>query len=172
MPGFSLANNEHSHESEIEEGRELAESEVSCDKLNDEQLEAVGEYLMEQMHPEESHEAMHEMMGMKEGTEYHKQFHINMAEMMYCGEGGGNSMMGEMMMGNWGMGTGWGWFGWIFMILFWVAIIVGIVALIKWLINQSKGGTKGKSALDILKERYVKGEINKKEFEEKKKDLS
>ena len=84
--------------------------------------------------------------------------------------------------GGWGMHHGpggWGfgmpWFGMIFMMLFWIAVIVGIIFLIRWLIlstrSKSPGGAAGDSALEILKTRYAKGEINKEEFEEKKKDL-
>ena len=80
--------------------------------------------------------------------------------------------MGPGMMGGWGMG----WFGGIFMIIFWVLLIVGLVFLIKWLVQSTKGDSgstrSGSSnALEILKERYARGEINKQEFEEKKRDL-
>jgi putative membrane protein len=74
----------------------------------------------------------------------------------------------------WGdMGShGWGWgFGPLAMLLFWALVIVGIVALGKWIFDRSGDASRGKSALDILKERYARGEIGKEEFDQKKRDL-
>jgi putative membrane protein len=80
--------------------------------------------------------------------------------------------MGPGMMG-WGMG---GWYGPLFMVLFWVSIIVLIAFLIRWILSSDRSGrlvkTKEDSALDILKRRYARGEIDKQEYEAKKKDLS
>jgi len=79
------------------------------------------------------------------------------------------------MMGDWGVMGGWGMgFGWIFTILFWAVVILGIVALAKWLFSgggSAGSGGSGKSALDILKERYAKGEINREQYEQMRRDL-
>lgn len=65
----------------------------------------------------------------------------------------------------------WGIFGWFMMVIIWIAP----VALIVWAISRGRDdsdGRHGKSALDILKERYAKGEIDKEEFESKKKGIA
>ena len=75
------------------------------------------------------------------------------------------------MMMNFGYNY-WGWFGWVFMLIWWVLIIALIVVIIRWLLFRSRENLgERRTALDILKERYAKGEIDKEEFEEKKKDL-
>ena len=74
-----------------------------------------------------------------------------------------------------GWGYGMSWLSHIFMAAFWIAILIGIIFLIRWLIVSSRPGSfKGgreDSALEILKRRYARGEIEKNEFEEKKRDL-
>ena len=80
-------------------------------------------------------------------------------------------MMYGLYSGYGGWGNMMGWFGGgIMMVLFWVAVIYFFVWLVRN--NKTNGIDSNKKALDILKERYAKGEIDKKEFEEKKKDLS
>ncbi len=71
-----------------------------------------------------------------------------------------------MMWGNQGCMGG-------FMWIFWIAIIVGIIFLVKWIVQQSRpdGQQQGENSLEILKKRYARGEIDKEEFEQKKKDL-
>ena len=57
-----------SHEHDFAETKKLLDSGVRCDQLTEEQLEAIGDYYMEQMHPGEAHELMDKMMG-GEGSE-------------------------------------------------------------------------------------------------------
>lgn len=71
--------------------------------------------------------------------------------------------------GSYGMGHG---FGWIFMILFWGALIYLVVTLVSRRSDSVPSGHgPGRSAEDILKERYAKGELSKEEFERMKEDL-
>jgi len=64
----------------------------------------------------------------------------------------------------------WGWFGWIGMILWWALVVLAAVALVRWIAGQS-GSARGKSARELLEERYARGEITKEEFEEKRRTL-
>ncbi len=61
---------------------------------------------------------------------------------------------------------------WLFFILhifFWLLIALGVIGLVRCII--APGQKKKDEALELLKKRYAKGEINRQEFEEKRKDL-
>ena len=87
----------------------------------------------------------------------------------------GWGMMGPGMMGNYGLygGYGWWWIMPLVMFVFWGLVIAGLVLLIRAIARGSTSSSQKQadSALEILKQRYARGEISKQEFEEKKKDL-
>lgn len=73
------------------------------------------------------------------------------------------------------MGWGGGWGGGIGMILFWILLIVVVVVLVKYLMpktnERAEHAEHKETPMEILKRRYANGEIDKAEYEEKKKDL-
>ncbi len=68
---------------------------------------------------------------------------------------------------GWGMGMGWWW------VIGLIIVIAVVWMVVKGMSQSNRPGNQpvNKSALEILKERYARGEINKQEFEERKKDL-
>jgi putative membrane protein len=91
--------------------------------------------------------------------------------------------------GHMGFGAG-GWIGMLFMMLFWVLVIVGLVLLVRhlaarraaddshrqWTAVQGPAtpepGRPQSSALQILEERYARGEIDQAEFRARRADLT
>ena len=70
----------------------------------------------------------------------------------------------------------WMWGGWgIGMMLitlgFWAVVIAGIVLGIRWLVSQGQGSSRPDAALEVLRQRYARGEVNREEFEARNRDL-
>jgi putative membrane protein len=91
-------------------------------------------------------------------------------------------ILGQWHRYDWGMGPGMrgygygmSWSGDILSLIFWIVVIVGIIFLIRRLFfsyrPEGSGRTDGDTALDIIKKRYARGEIDKQEYEEKKRDM-
>jgi hypothetical protein len=121
------------------EAEEIILQKTECDQLSEDQLEKIGDYYMEQMHPGEAHEAMDELMG-GEGSGTLSQMHIRMARAFYCGEHGEmSSGMMSMMMGkfnnkNSGMMDGGGGMSggmWIYGLLY-IALAAFVFGIIFW----------------------------------------
>jgi len=71
---------------------------------------------------------------------------------------------------GWGTESMMGWFGGGIIMIVSLALFI---VLIVWVVREVSGRNvhHGSQVLNILKERYAKGEISKEEFESKKKDL-
>ena len=80
---------------------------------------------------------------------------------------------------GWGMMNGWGYGGFgygPFHLIIWIVILIAIVAVVVWLVRSfSAGGyaspPRRSAGLDVLEERYARGEINRDEYLQKKKDI-
>jgi uncharacterized membrane protein len=170
---------------------------IDPDKVPESLLEELGEAVMSEIHPNESeHEWMDDMMG-GEGSTSLKTMHITMGYRYLEGyynnvyrryngwkRGYGRHIMMApfSMMGsdrnfrfpgnlrNWFFNFRW--IGGITMIIFWL-IILGFIGYLIYAAatKNTKSKNQEENPLDIIKKRYALGEITKKEYEEKKKDI-
>lgn len=72
-------------------------------------------------------------------------------------------------------GMGWHWLGWLGMALFWIVLILLVLAAVKYLKSDrhsSKPDSERKpEARAVLQERYARGEIDREEYLQKRDDL-
>ncbi len=74
---------------------------------------------------------------------------------------------------DWGMHYMWGPWGsgmMLMMLVFFGLVVAALVLGIRWLVTQGRE-SRSDSALDILRQRYARGEIDKDQFEALKRDL-
>lgn len=80
--------------------------------------------------------------------------------------------MHDLATGEWG--HGWGLFGGFGMLLFWIVILFGIFFLLRWFVGglgKAEGVSPQPGALEILEQRYARGEINHDQYLQMREDL-
>ncbi|MHB1483336.1 MAG: SHOCT domain-containing protein [Saccharofermentanales bacterium] len=169
---------------------------IDIEKVSQDQLEELGDSVMEAII---GNTAMHEQMDnriggdgsaaltafhIKLGYNYLAGYPIGMRSLMSSGmmrpngvvrnNGGFRGMMGNNFWGNNGMMGNYGWIGLlvgsILLIMFILLIVFVIRALTKKPNNNSMNSPMN-SSMNILKERYAKGEITREEYETMRKNL-
>jgi len=152
--------------------QKLQNKETNCAQLSDDDFGALGEYFMgqmmgtshplmnqmiTQMHGEEGEEAMHVALGKRlSGCDPNAAFApgafgfmpmMNMGFGMWGPGGGGMMGYGPGRFGNFNGGWNFGLGGTIFMIIWWIILIAGVITIVKWLISlfQNKNKSDGKN---------------------------
>ena len=166
---------------------------INPDKVNSQLLEKLGDAVMEEMTGNhDRHEQMDQMMGgegsanltvmyQRIGYNYHAGNINGYQDMMkYIGTmnqfpakttdnyKGGFTMMWN---GGYGMMGNFGWIGYIIGIIILIIIGLAVVYAIKLFLKNNDIKQDSESPIDILKKRYARGEISKKDYEQMKKDI-
>lgn len=175
--------------------QKMQRQELTCASVTDAQFELLGEYFMGQMMGD-AHAAMNARMKVSLGESGEEQMHITLAKHLSgCdpnaaypnGYLGFMPMMGMMFTNNagWdgsyayksplmqGMYTWYGahgWTGWVIVLLWWILMIAAIVTFVRWVMNLQTAHTEH-GAIDHLKMRYAKGEIDKRTFDRMKREI-
>jgi putative membrane protein len=94
------------------------------------------------------------------------------ASVPYCSKVA--SLGGFHMMYGWWDGSSWPWYGMIFGPVMMIVYLVIVALIIAWLLHAVGLGWRpeNRSALDILRDRFARGEIDRSEYEERRKLLS
>ncbi|RMD58107.1 hypothetical protein D6825_01960 [Candidatus Woesearchaeota archaeon] len=136
LSATALAHGAGHEQSLLSTAEDIIKSGKACSELTDDELELIGDYYMEQMHPGEMHERMDAMMG-GEGSLQLREAHINMARKLYCNEYPSYGMMtmmggGMRMMQNYGYGMMGGYGMWLGGLL-WIALAAFVFGVVFWL---------------------------------------
>jgi len=86
--------------------------------------------------------------------------------------GGWGNMMGGWGYGGYGSGYGWSMMGMVMPLILGIGIILLGIYLFRRNASHVQTGGQGKhSGMDILRERYARGEIDSAEYQSRKRDL-
>ena len=165
---------------------------INPDKVNSQLLEKLGDAVMEEMTGNhDRHEQMDQMMGgegsanltvmyQRIGYNYHAGNINGYQDMMkysgmmneYPAKTTNNFKGGFPMMWNrYEMINGFGWIGYLIGIIILIMTGIAIFFVVKLVLKKNNNSQKIKFPINILKNRYVKGEISRKEYELMKKDI-
>ena len=154
----------------IEQGVD-SNDQINPDRVSQVKLEELGDSVMEAMiGNSEIHEQMDERMG-GEGSASLTAMHIRMGYNYLADYPYGMMRPGNSINSNWnGMMGFYGWAGVIIMGLFLFLLIVVLIAVLRRLVKKPLDKS-AETPLDILKKRYVLGEITSEEYEKIREEL-